>query len=157
MKNVIFTLLTAFLFLSSCKSDSIKDPEYRDIRDVRLIKAGLLQSTAGIDIIYFNPNKFGLQIKNVRGDVYLNNAFLGRFDVEEKVTVDKKSEFTVPAIVTIDMIGLLLHQQDIFKNKEALVKIEGNARVQKAGITVNVPIKYEGMQNIDRLRTLVTR
>ncbi|HLF46100.1 MAG TPA: LEA type 2 family protein [Chitinophagaceae bacterium] len=157
MKYVIFTLAASVVLLSSCQSGSIKDPEYRDIRDVRLIKAGPLQSTVGIDLIYYNPNNFGVQMKTVRGDVYINDSYLGHFDVEEKVEVGKKSEFIVPAIIKLDMIGLIKNQRDLWKKKEAMVRIEGSARVQKAGMSVYVPIKYEGMQNIERLRTLVSR
>jgi len=55
------------------------------------------------------------------------------------------------------MIGAVKNQRDLWKKKEAMVRIEGTARVQKAGMSVYVPIKYEGMQNIERLRTLVSR
>lgn len=157
MKSVIFTLVTGLVLLSSCQSGSIKDPEYRDIRDVRLIKAGPLQSTAGLDIIYYNPNNFSAQLKEVRGDVYINDSYLGHFAVEEKVQMGKRSEFLVPAIIKLDMIGIIKNQRDLWKKKEALVRIEGNARVQKAGLSVYVPIKYEGIQNIERLRSLVSR
>lgn len=156
MKNLIFTLLMGLVLLS-CKSGSIKDPEYRDIRDVRLIKAGVLQSTAAIDLIYYNPNNFGVQLKDLHGDVYINNSFLGRFELEEKVQVNKRSEFIIPAIIKLDMIGAVKNQWDLWKNKEAMVKIEGTARVLKSGMSVYVPVKYEGMQNIERLRTLVSR
>jgi TRAP-type C4-dicarboxylate transport system substrate-binding protein len=117
----------------------------------------LLQTTAGIDLVYYNPNNFGVQLKDVRGDVYINNSYFGRFDLEEKVEVGKRSEFIVPAIIKLDMIGAVINQRDLWKMKEALVKIEGMASVRKGGISVNVPIKYEGMQNIERLRTLVSR
>ena len=157
MKKVIFTLATGLVLLSSCKSGSIKDPEYRDIRDVRLIKAGVLQSTAAIDLVYYNPNNFGVQLKDVHGDVYVNDSYLGRFELGEKVQVGKRSEFIVPAIIKLDMIGAVKNQRDLWKKKEALVRIEGTARVQKAGMSVYVPIKYEGMQNIERLRTLVSK
>ena len=157
MKNVIFTLAAGLVLLSSCQSGSIKDPEYRDIRDVRLIKAGVLQSTAGIDLVYYNPNNFGVQLKDVHGDVYINDSYLGRFELEEKVQVGKRSEFIVPAIIKLDMIGAVKNHRDLWKKKEALVRIEGTAKVQKAGMSVYVPIKYEGMQNIERLRTLVSR
>jgi len=156
MKNLIFTLAMGLVLLS-CQSGSIKDPEYRDIRDIRLIKAGILQSIAAIDLVYYNPNNFGVQLKDVHGDVYINDSYLGRFELEEKVQVDKRSEFIVPAIIKLDMIGAVKNQRDLWKNKEALVRIEGTAKVQKAGMSVYVPIKYEGMQNIERLRTLVSR
>lgn len=157
MKILIFTLLAGLVLLTSCGSGSIKEPEYRDIRDIRLLKVGVLQTTAGVDMIYYNPNSFGVQLNEVRGDVYIDNHYLGRFGIEEKVEVGKRKEFIVPAIIRIDNIGAVKNQREIWRKKEALVRIEGTARVKKSGMAVNVPIKYEGMQNIERFRTLVTR
>lgn len=157
MKVLISTLVLGLMILASCQSGSIKEPEYRDIRDIRLIKVGVLQTTAGVDLIYYNPNNFGVQLNEVRGDVYIDNSYLGRFGIEEKVQVERRSEFVVPAIIKVDMIGAIKNQREIYKKKEALVRIEGTARVKKAGMIVNVPIRYEGMQNIERFRTLVSR
>lgn len=157
MKVLISTLVLGLMILASCQSGSIKEPEYRDIRDIRLIKVGVLQTTAGVDLIYYNPNNFGVQLNEVRGDVYIDNSYLGRFGIEEKVQVGRRSEFVVPAIIKVDMIGAIKNQREIYKKKEALVRIEGTARVKKAGMIVNVPIRYEGMQNIERFRTLVSR
>ena len=157
MKNLIFTLSIAAVVLASCGKGSIQEPEFRDIRNIRLKNVGVLQSTATIDVVYYNPNNFGVQLTEGRGDVYLDNTYLGRFDLEEKVQVGKNSEFVIPATFKLDMIGALKNQRDIFKKKEALVKIEGSARVKKAGMAMSIPIKYEGMQNLEKFRSLVSR
>ena len=155
MKPWISTLVISLFLFSSCGTANVKEPEYRDIREVRLIEAGLLQSTAGIDLVYYNPNNFGVQVADARGDVYIDNVYLGRFGLGEKVQVQKRSEFIVPAVIRLDMIGAIKNQQDIFKKKEVLVRIDGIARVKKAGMTREIPLKFESMQNIERLRTLI--
>lgn len=155
MKTLISTLLIGFIVLSSCGSSNVKEPEYRDIREVKLIELGLLQSTAGIDLIYYNPNNFGVQVAEARGDVYIDNVYLGRFGLGEKVQVKKRSEFIVPAIIKLDMIGAVKNQRDLLKKKEVLVRIEGMARIKKSGLSRDVPIKFESMQNIERFRSLI--
>ncbi len=155
MKNTIFTLLIAAMVLVSCGTANVQEPEYRDIREVRLIELGLLQSTAGVDLVYYNPNRFGVQLTEARGDVYVDNIYLGRFGLDEKVQVAKRSEFVIPAVIKLDMIGALKNQRDILKKKEAMVRVEGIARVKKAGITREIPIRFEGMQNLEKLRTLI--
>jgi LEA14-like dessication related protein len=158
MKRIISTLSVLFIgliFFSSCGSRDVKEPEFRDISNVRLVELGVLQSTAGVDLIYYNPNNFGVQLSEARGDVYVDNAYLGRFDLEDKVQVGKRSEFTVPALIKLDMIGAIKNQRELLKKKEVLVRIDGVARVSKAGFSREVPIKYEAMQNIEKLRSLV--
>jgi len=141
--------------LSSCGTSNVKEPEYRDIREIKLIEIGLLQSTAGVDLVYYNPNNFGVQVAEARGDVYVDNQFLGRFGLKDIVQVHKKSEFVLPAIIKLDMIGAIKNQREIYKKKEVLVRIDGMARLTKAGFSRDLPIKYEGMQNIERFRSLI--
>lgn len=157
MKAIISTLALAVVLLSSCGTATVKEPEYRDIRDIKMLELGVLQSTAGIDFIYYNPNDFGVQLSEARGDVYVDNTYLGRFELGEKVQVKKRSEFIVPAVIKLDMIGALKNQRDLLKKKEALIRIDGIARVKKAGFTKDIAIKHESMQNIERFRTLVSR
>jgi LEA14-like dessication related protein len=156
MKKIIFTLAIGLVLFSSCGTGNVREPEFRDISNIRMIELGVLQSTAGIDLVYYNPNNFGVQLSEARGDVYIDNAYLGRFGLEEKVQVGKKSEFTVPAVVKVDMIGAIKNQREILKKKEVLVRIEGTARVKKAGLSRDIPIRYESMQNIERFRSLVS-
>jgi len=159
MKTLISTFILAFVVLiSSCRSaKDISEPEFRDIGNVRLINVGLLQTTAGADMIFFNPNNSGIQLASARGDVYLDGSYFGHFELDEKVQVKKRSEFVVPVIFKLDNISAIANQHEIFKKKEAMVRIEGYARVKKSGFSKEIPIRYEQMQDIDRLRALVSR
>ena len=158
MKTIISTLLLGLVLFSSCSSyKNVQEPQYRDIRDVRLIKVDLLQTTAGVDVVYYNPNDFSLQLANAKGDVYIDNAYFGRFDLDDKVQVKRHSEFILPVVFKLDNIGAIKNQKDIYKKKEALVRIEGTALVKKSGFSREIAIKYEGMQNIERFKTLVSR
>ena len=156
MKTLISTLIVSLFILSACGTANVKEPEYRDIREVRLIEVGLLKSTAAMDLIYYNPNSFGVTLSEARGDIYIDNHWLGRFDLGEKVTVKKRSEFLVPALIKVDMIGAVKNHREIWKKKEALIRVDGVATVRKAGFSKQVPIKYESMQNIERFRGLVS-
>ncbi len=158
MKAILSTLAIALILLSSCGGkNNVQEPEYRDIRNVRLINFGPLQSTAGVDLVYYNPNDFGVQVATARGDIYIDNNYFGRFELDDKVQVKKRSEFILPATVKVDMIGAVKNQRELYKKKEAIVRIEGIATLKKAGFSREIPIKYESMQNIERFRTLVSR
>ena len=157
MKKLLLTIVPVAILFASCTSGNIREPEFRDIRDVRLINVGLLQTTAGLDLVYYNPNNFGVQLSEARGDVYLDNHYLGRFEIRDNVKVSRRNEFIVPAILKLDNIGAIKNQRDIWKKTEALVRIDGIAFVKKAGFTKEVPIKYEGMQNIEKLRSIISK
>ena len=156
MKRLILVLAPAALFFASCQSGNIKEPEYREIRDVHIMDVGLLQTTAGLDLVYYNPNDFGVQLANARGDVYIDDMFFGRFGIQDKVMVRKHQEFIVPAIIKMDNISAIKNHREIWKKKQAMIRIEGFATMKKAGFNKEVPIKYEGIQDIERLRAIVS-
>lgn len=154
MKILLSIFLIAAVIFSSCTGKNVKEPEYRDIRNIRLINLGPLQSTAGLDFVYYNPNGFGVQVETAAGDIFVDSSFFGRFELSDKVQVKKRSEFTLPALVKIDMISAIRNERDIFKKKEALVRIEGTATVKKAGFSKDVPIKFEQVQDIEKFKRL---
>ena len=154
MKRLILILAPAAL-LVSCKSENIKEPEYREIQNVRITDVGLLQTTAGLDLVYYNPNDFGVTLSQARGDVYIDNMYFGRFSISDKVTVHKHQEFIIPAELKMDNISAVKNHREIFKKKQAVIRIEGFATLKKAGFNKEVPIKYEGIQDLERLRAIV--
>ena len=154
MKKLILTIAPAILLLASCKTSDLKEPEYRDIRDIRVIDVGLLKTTAGLNLVYYNPNNFGLTVNDAAGDVYIDNIHIGRFELDDKVQVSKRREFVVPALIKVNNLSAITNHKDIWNKKEAKIRIEGLARVKKSGFTKEVPIRYEGMQNIEKLKSI---
>jgi len=158
MKSIISTLFVAGILLASCKAyKDVQEPEFRDVQNVRLVDVGLLQTKAGVDLIYYNPNNYGVTLSSARGDLYLDNKYIGRFELADKVTVKRRGEFTIPAIFKLDNISAVMNQRDIYKRKEILVRIEGTARLTKTGFSKEIPIKYERMESVDKLRSIVSR
>ena len=155
MKTLLLIFAPAALLFGSCKSGNIKDPEYREIQNVRIMDVGLLQTTAGLDFVYYNPNDFGVTLSQARGDVYIDNMYFGRFGISDKVAVRKHQEFIIPAVLKMDNISAIKNHREIWKKKQASIRIEGFATVKKAGFNKEVSIKYEGIQDIERLRSLV--
>lgn len=156
--KTLSTIIVAALLLGACQSaKNLGEPEFRDITDVRIIEVGLLKTTASANMIYYNPNNTGINLSSARGDVYIENNYFGSFELDQEVAVRKRSEFILPVIIRIDNISALKDQSNILKKKQAMVRIEGRAMVSKAGFSREIPIRYEQMQDVDRLRALVTR
>ena len=157
MKKILLTIAPAMILFASCKTSNIQEPEYREIRNVSIKDVGLLKTTAGLDIVYYNPNNFGVQVNDADGDVYVDNILLGRFSLDEKIDVKKRKEFVVPAILKLNNLNAFINHQEIWNKKEAKIRIEGKARMKKAGYSTDVPFKYEGMQDIEKLKELVLK
>ncbi len=148
MKNKILLspiLFSIFVFCATaCQAP--KELVYRDFKNLKVEKVGFAATTLKLDLIYYNPNNFGMQLKYTDLDIYIDNAFLGHSSQDYQITIPKLSEFTMPLQIDVDMKNLLKNAFSTFMGKEVLVKITGTVKLGKANVYKTFPVSYEGLQ-----------
>lgn len=142
-------LLVTSCFLLSC--ESVTEPDFKGIRNVRVTKFGLAESSLSLDLDYFNPNKFRVKLKEAEGDAWLENTFLGHFVMDTLIHIPANGEFRLPVTLQVDMKKILKNSLVVFLANEVVIKVVGKARVGKGFVYINYPIKYEGKQNLEEL------
>jgi LEA14-like dessication related protein len=147
MKFVYALLLMISLY--SCSD--IKDPKFTGIENLQVTKLGLKGSIFKMDLLFNNPNKFGLQLSAADGDVWLDNNFLGHFVMDTKVRIGKNEDFRLPVTLEIDMGKILKNSMLALLAPEVNLRLEGKARLGKGIISINYPFHYEGKHNISHL------
>jgi len=140
----------ALVILSSCKK--VKDPEFRRIDHFHVKSLGLQQTTIGFNVTYFNPNNFGVTVKETAADIYMDSVYLGKFIQDSSVAVNKNSEFSIPLSGAVAMKTALQMNFQNIGNRDILVKADGNVRVGKAGIFVTKPIHYQGKHKLSEVK-----
>ncbi|HYE55686.1 MAG TPA: LEA type 2 family protein [Chitinophagaceae bacterium] len=148
-KTFIHVCIVACCLLAFTQCGKPKEPDYIDFQNLRIEKASLEESVIRLDIRYYNPNKFKMQLKEASMDVYFNNKFLGHSTLDSLINIPKKDTFSIPVSMQVKMKDLLGNAAQLLINPNVMVKLQGNARVGRSGIFANVPINYEGMQKID--------
>ena len=153
MPKTIQTSLPFFLLLTillvSCSAP--KELEYRDFRNFSTQKIGFSTSSAKMDMIYYNPNGFGLQLKRTELDIFVNGVLLGHSSQEYQITIPKKEQFIIPITMDIDMKNLIKNSLTTLFNKEVNVKVTGSIKIGKANVFVSFPVNYEGIHAVDFL------
>ena len=145
------TLLPFFLLLLLAGCASIKEPQFRRIDNFRLKNFGLQQAVIGFNVAYFNPNSFGVTVKEAAADVYLDSVYLGKFSQDSVIGVRKDAEFSIPFSGSVSLQTVLnLNLQELSQH-DVLIKANGNVKVGKAGIFINEPFKYEGKHRLDEI------
>ncbi len=102
MRNYIaVSFLALVLALSSCNVKP-KAPEFRSIQNIEkpTYKSGDVNIKG--EIVMYNPNRFGFNIKNTEIDVFINQknvTSIKKLDLT-KVKVKNRAEFAVPFDVT---------------------------------------------------------
>lgn len=97
-----------------------------------------------MDLIYYNPNKFGFQVKSTEADVYVDGVYLGKAVSDTLIKVAKRSDFLIPMKIKTDMKNLYKNAFSAMANKSVLVKATGTITAGVAGIFKTVPLEYEG-------------
>ena len=139
--------LAVTILLNSCSAP--KELEYREFRNFSVQKIGFASSSIKMDMIYYNPNGFGLQLKRTELDVFVNAVLLGHTTQEYQITIPKKEQFIIPITMEVDMKNLLKNSLTSVFNKEVNVKVTGSIKVGKANVFISFPVNYEGIQAVD--------
>ncbi|MEO6358174.1 MAG: LEA type 2 family protein [Ferruginibacter sp.] len=138
----IFILLTNLLV--SCSTP--KELEYRNFNNLQVEKVGFAATSLKMDLVYYNPNNFGMELNRTDLDIYINNNYLGRTAQEYQISIPKRAEFAIPIKIDVDMKNLLKNGLTTFLTNEVMVKVTGTIRVGKLNVFKTFNVNYEGKQ-----------
>ncbi len=102
-----------------------------------------------MDLVYYNPNGFGVDLKRVDCDIYIDNHYLGKFQLDTLMHIDRRAEFTLPSRIMVDMKGIFKNAMNLLFSKEVLVNVKGSTRVGKAGFYTTIPFNYEARHRLE--------
>lgn len=143
MNNKLFISLAISLsVLMSCSSP--KALEYHDYKNFRLESLGFGNSQVSLDVEYYNPNNFGLQLKRTELDIYVNNNFLGHSSLDTLIHIPRRDTFLLPIKFAVDMRNAFKNTWNTVLGKEVSIKVNGKVKIGKANVFMNMPINYEG-------------
>ena len=149
MKIITPVLLLMLLTLSCKKPQSF---EYRDLKNFKIDSLGFAKSNISMDLVYFNPNNFGVDLKHVDCDIYIDHNYLGKYVLDTTMHITKKSEFAIPSKMQIDMKNLFKNTFNTIISNEVLLEAKGNTRVGKGGIFITVPFSYSGRHSFSMFK-----
>ncbi len=142
MRFLLFAMLIT-LFIACNKPQSF---EYRGMENLRIDSIGLVKSKISLDLVYFNPNNFGVDLRNVNCDIFINHNYLGKYVLDTLMRISKRSEFAIPSGMQVDMKNVYKNALGTLLSKQVLVELKGSTRVGKSGFFITVPFNYSAME-----------
>ena len=143
MRSIFFLLLFPVLITACNKPESF---EYRGMQNLKIDSIGLVSSKISLELVYFNPNNFGVDLRHVNCDVYINHNYLGQYVLDTLMHIAKRSEFSIPSSMNVDMKNVFKNAIGTFLSKQVLVEIKGSTKVGKSGFFITVPFNYSAME-----------
>ena len=143
MRKFFLIYLVACIWIPlSCSSP--KELEYQDYKNFHLEKLGFSASRVTLDLQYYNPNNFGLQLKRTDLDIFINNTFLGHSASDTLINIPRRDTFLLPIKFDMDMKNVFKNAFNSLTGNEVLVKVTGKVKVGKANVYMSMPVNYEG-------------
>ncbi len=142
MKTTLPLLSILAFLITSC--NSFQTPEYKEFKNFKMSNVGFGETTVSMDLIYYNPNRFGFQVRKTEADVYVDGVYLGKAISDTLIRVAKKSDFLIPMQIKTDMKNLYKNAFAALTNKSVLIRATGTITAGVAGVYKTVPLAYEG-------------
>lgn len=93
-----------------------------------------------INLEYYNPNNFGIDVKQTNLSIYLNDKFIGIADQPEKTQIPKMSKFVFPVVAHFDPWKVLGTAFTSLFSKSNKLTVQGSAKLGKGGVYLTIPV-----------------
>ncbi len=143
-------IVVIILFLSSCHAP--KDLVFKEFKNLKLDQMNFSGAILNVDLVYYNPNNFGLSLSRTDLDIFVDSTFLGHSTQDIQVAIPKRNNFTVPLKINLDMKNILKNGLTSLVNKQVSVKVLGSVKVGKAGIYKSFPVNYTTVQTFSMFK-----
>ena len=130
------------LMIFGCSSP--KELEYQSYKNFSLQKLGFNTSRVSLELQYFNPNNFGLQLRRTDLDIFINDNLLGHSSSDTLINIPRRDTFLLPIKFDTDMKNILKNAWNSMLGNEVTVKVTGKVKVGKGSVFMSMPVKYEG-------------
>ncbi len=143
-------LCTVLAILSSCQKP--KDLVFKEFKNLKVDQLSFSGAALNVDLVYYNPNNFGLQLNRTDLDIFVDSTFLGHSSQNVQVAIPKRNNFTIPLKLDLDVKNLLKNGITSLFNKEVKVRVLGSVKLGKAGVYKSFPVDYTSLQNFSLLK-----
>lgn len=145
MKNLI-TIFSGIVMLFCHACSPPKSLEYITYRNFSVRAMGFNTSTVGLDLSYYNPNNFGLQLRNSDLDIFINGTKFGHSVSDSLISIPRRDTFTLPIKFDVDMQNLYRSAWLTLRGKEVTIKLSGKLKVGKGNVFMSFPLEYESKE-----------
>ena len=138
---VFILVIMAFLSCSSPKA-----LEYKTYHNFSIQNLGFNKSTISLDLEYYDPNNFGMQLRNTDLDIFINGNLFGHSSSDTLIQIPRRDTFNIPIKFDVNMQSIFKNAWNTLLGKEVMVKLSGKVKVGKANVFMSFPVNYESKE-----------
>ncbi|MBE7171365.1 MAG: LEA type 2 family protein [Williamsia sp.] len=133
---------------ASCKKPQAL--QYVDFQHFQVSEITKGRSDLSADLKFYNPNPYKLRLKSAEMNFYVNDQYFGKSVLDTLMEIPKRDTFLVPvSIKEVELKKVLLNGLGALLTQEYNIRLDGKAKIGKAGFYFTFPLHYEGKQRLD--------
>jgi LEA14-like dessication related protein len=145
------TRLYFLLALTILSCSAPKALEYKTYHNFSVEKLGFNASAIKLDLEYYNPNNFGMQLKNSDLDIFIDGNLFGHSSFDTLIRIPRRDTFLLPVKFDVEMQNIFKNAWSTLIGKEVVVRLTGKLRIGKANLFMTLPVNYESKQTFSIL------
>ncbi|MEO5909162.1 MAG: LEA type 2 family protein [Ginsengibacter sp.] len=142
-KIFCFVSVTIMAFLSCSAPKAL---EYKTYHNFSIQSLGFDKSSISLDLEYYNPNNYGMQLKSTDLDIFINGNLFGHSSLDTLIRIPKRDTFNIPIKFDVNMQSIFKNAWNTLIGKEVLVRLSGKVKVGKANVFMSLPVNYESKE-----------
>lgn len=149
----VFLLIGMMFSLQGCFD--YEDIDFKGIKNVSVIERTDDVVKLQIDVLLNNPNNYNIKVKKSTMDIYINNKYVGKTHLDDKIILKKKTEEIYGVVLRVNPKDILKAAMGslggIMQGKHVAVRLKGDVKGSVYGISRTVKVDVEEQVNLKGL------
>ena len=127
--------------------------QYIDVQHFGINELGRGKFNLAAELKFYNPNPYKLRLKHAEMNLYVNNQYFGHSVLDTLMVIPRADTFLIPvSMKDVELKKVVMNGLGALLSNEYSIRLDGNARVGKAGFYHTFPLNYEGKQKLNLFR-----
>jgi len=143
--NTIIVFLCCFLVVSCT---AFEEPAFEKIENVEIINVSTQQLECQLDLVFYNPNAFALDLAEADLNVSMAETALAEVHQTYESTMPGQSRFSMPVNIILNLqelygdnpITAMTKGLELMQKRELELQFKGSIKVGKGKTKISVPI-----------------
>lgn len=128
-----------------------EDVEFKGVENVTVVERTDEEIKLRVDVKVDNPNKFNIKVKSSTLDIYINDKYVGKTDLVEKIVIKKKAEDVYGVVLkasTRDLMKAAMGSLGGLLKGDVKIRLKGDVKGSVYGVSRKVPVDFEEKINL---------
>lgn len=145
----IFLLLGMMVSLQGCFD--YEEVEFKGVQNVSVLERTDNVLKLQIDVKVDNPNTFNIKVRKSTMDIYINDKYVGKTHLDDKIVLKKKTEDVYAVVLRADpkdVIKAAMGSLGGLLKGNVTVRLKGDVKGSVYGVSKKVPVDVKEEINL---------